>query len=80
MAAPFDRLIPRTLVERILAVLVALLLIGLVASKFQTFYYWGDHDCMKYTWTGSYAVAPKFCNDAEAEKAEKQRLRRERGL
>jgi hypothetical protein len=76
MATLIEKLIPRTFVERALAVLVALFLAGIFASWFETRYFWSGRDCIKSAMVGRYAVAPKFCTDADAEKAaQRQRLR-----
>jgi hypothetical protein len=46
--------------------LLALLLASVLLRQFQTFYFWGDHDCMARAYNGTYAVAPQFCNADDA--------------
>lgn len=37
----------------------------MIASQFETRYFWGDRDCMKHAYNGTYAVDPKFCNEQD---------------
>jgi hypothetical protein len=87
MATLIDRLIPRTFAERLIAVLVALLLAGLISNAFRVTYFWGDDAhrvCLRGSFVGSYpAVDPSFCRAADADddarlirRAHEQELRR----